>query len=481
MFDCGLETSSHSTSLHGYLERKWFLGIYSKRFCSLEGTTLNIYKEKDCKKLDLRLIISPETKIDIISNDEAKPRFRIIDQQNEEYVFECPNSDSLMRWVLALRGCTFVNPNLSMSMFKVLSVIGRGFYGKVMLCQNIDTQEIVAIKTIHKNRLIMQNKVHTVITERNILTKAQHPFIVSLRFAFQTSSKFYLGLEYAPGGELFYHVQRLGNLPLEDVRLYIAEICLAIQHLHSIGIIYRDLKPENVLLDADGHVKLTDFGLSKDLSLIGETTTTFCGTSEYLAPEVVKRQNYGFAVDWWSVGILTYELLFGIPPFTSPNRIRLFQNICEAEPSFPIGTTPEVIDFIKLLLTKDPKKRPSFENIKTHPFFNGLDFNDVLQKKITPSFKPNIEKLTQPNNFDATFTKETAADSYVMPVIGSQEQYPGFSYVDQEYFDEEENFSDAQAFGPSSFDINQENEHLYNPVFDEIPSSLTDLSLVPVM
>lgn len=423
--------SERNKILTGWLQRKRFLGFWSKRFCKLDGSHLIVFKDENAKSIDTQYEITPNTSVEIIEND-GLPKFKISEQGKDTLIFEAENVDTLMRWILALRGCTFSNPDLSMSMFKIIAVIGRGFYGKVMLCQRNDTGEVVAIKTIHKSRLIQSNKVHTVIAERNILAKAAHPFIVSLKFAFQTPSKFYLGLEYSPGGELFFHMQKRGNLPLNEVRLYIAEIALALNHLHSIGIIYRDLKPENILLDAEGHIKLTDFGLSKDLNF-ATSTSTFCGTSEYLAPEIVRRESYSVAVDWWALGVLCYELMFGATPFAHPSRARLFQNILEKEPTFQPGAPPEAVQFITAMLQKDSKKRPTFTQIAAMPFFAGMDFGDVLQKRIKPAFVPCVEKPTTAENFDSEFTAENPADSFVMPVGGSAELFPGFSFVDRNY------------------------------------------------
>jgi len=423
----------NKSDISGFLERKRVFFFWSKRFCSLSGTTFQCFKDEEMSKLDIEFHVSPQTKVDILLPPQDF-KFQLSDDGQETQVYKADSKDQLMRWVLALRGCTFENPNISMSMFRILSVIGRGFYGKVMLCQSNETNEVVAIKTIHKSRLIMSNKVHTVIAERNILAKAAHPFIVSLRFAFQTPSKFYLGLEFASGGELFFHIQKRGSFPIADVRIYIAEIALALNHLHELGILYRDLKPENILLDDQGHIKLTDFGLSKDMDY-SDSTNTFCGTSEYLAPEIIKKERYGIGIDWWALGILTYELLFGITPFCHSNRARLFQNIIEKEPAFHPSVSPETIQFITLLLTKDPMKRPTFGRIVELPFFEGMNFDDVLSKKYKPSFIPRVENRAPVNNFDSEFTKETPADSFVMPVMGSAEQFPGFSYVDNRAID----------------------------------------------
>jgi serine/threonine protein kinase len=184
-----------------------------------------------------------------------------------------------------------------MASFRIVRVIGRGYYGKVMLCKRLSTDEFCAIKTVHKSRLVQSNKVHTIIVERNILRRLNDPFIVSLKFAFQTPAKFYLGLEYAEGGELFFHLQKHGLPALADARLYMAELRLALDYLHSNGILYRDPKPENVLLDGEVHIKVTDFGLAKDLNR-GCQAETFYGIADYIAPEIVTREPDGFPVDW---------------------------------------------------------------------------------------------------------------------------------------------------------------------------------------
>jgi serine/threonine protein kinase len=323
---------------------------------------------------------------------------------------------------------------MSMEMFEIISVIGRGYYGKVMLCSNRETQELVAIKTIHKEQLVQAQKIHTVITERNVLEKTNHPFIVSLKFAFQTPSKFYLGVEYAPGGELFFLVQRVGLLPLDNIRLYIAEIDLALDHLHSLGVIYRDLKLENILLDENGHIKLTDFGLAKVLGP-GEKTDSFCGTGEYVAPELVKHEPYGFEVDWWGTGILLYELMLGQTPFAHENRARMFRNILEMRPYFPADMDPGGREYCELVLEKDPAKRATFPRLKSCLLFRDLDWDAVMQRKVVPIFPPVKVETAHLSNFDEEFTQEVALDSAALGVEGSEQKIAGFSFGGEEMLD----------------------------------------------
>ncbi|KAH0785722.1 AGC family protein kinase [Histomonas meleagridis] len=248
-----------------------------------------------------------------------------------------------------------------------------------------------------------------------------------MRFAFQTASKFYIGMDYVPGGDLFFHLKKNGAFPIESARVIIAEVSLAIEYLHEKGIIYRDIKPENILLDADGNIKLTDFGLSKELKFGEDVTDTFCGTPDYYAPEVVQHQNYGMAIDWWSIGILSYEILFRKSPFHHKNVDKMYKNILNNEPTFPEGTDQVTIDFISRLLTKDPSKRAGFEEISHHPFFAGMDFDDVLMKRIQSGFKPELSSNIDYSCFDNEFTQETPSDSFVAPVIGSVGNVTDFS------------------------------------------------------
>lgn len=423
------EPTQKKTQLSSWFTKRFIFGIRGKRFCCLIDNKLIVSKNESLSNIDTIVDILPTSQINIVNGDDQL-QFSVSDKNGNSIILEAENTNQMMQWILILRSQTFQTQKVSMDNFKILSVIGRGLYGKVMLVEDIRNPSLkYALKTIKKSKLVESNRVNTVITERNVLVQCRHPFIISLHDSFQTASKFYFVLEYAPGGELFYHIQKRGILPLNEVKQYIAEIALAFDYLHKHKVIYRDLKPENVLLDADGFVKLTDFGLAKDLTDI-ETATTFCGTAEYLAPEIVSRRNYTYSIDWWTLGILLYELLFGQTPFESTNRMKMFKNITSKEPVFPHNADPTAASLISMLLNKDPKKRPGLQEIKAHPFFQDLNFDDVLAKRIKPYFVPEISTTEVPNNFDHEFTAEAAADSYTPPIFGSLQNVQGFSYTD---------------------------------------------------
>jgi serine/threonine protein kinase len=187
-------------------------------------------------------------------------------------------------------------------------VLGRGGFGKVMQVRKKNTGRVYAMKILHKAKLIESDEVEGTKMEKEVLKRIDHPFIVGLKFSFQTPDKLYLVLDYVAGGELFYHLKREKRFSEERVRYYASELTLALEHLHKLCIVYRDLKPENILLGEDGHVCLTDFGLCKDGLEFGKYTYTFCGTAEYLAPEVLEGRGHDKAVDWWSLGTLMYEM-----------------------------------------------------------------------------------------------------------------------------------------------------------------------------
>jgi serine/threonine protein kinase len=305
--------------------------------------------------------------------------------------------------------------------------LGRGFYGKVLLVERKSSGELFAIKTIRKRKMREMDQMVVVEAERKLLCSLRsHPFIVCLCFAFQTAHKFYLGLEYAAGGELLRHLNSLPVVPIEESRLYMAEITLALEWLHENKIIYRDLKPENILLDREGHVKLTDFGLSIEIFEGAKTTNTFCGTCEYMAPEIVNREEYDYRVDIWALGIVFYEMLFQMTPFYDENQSAIYEKILRAEPSFPSFAHPSAKRLIMKLLQKNRDNRPTIAEIKADPFFVGTDWEKVKEKKISPKSFQGFDE-DDPGSYFPDFAAESAKDSEVASK-GDGVMLTGFSF-----------------------------------------------------
>lgn len=337
-----------------------------------------------------------------------------------------------------------VNPGKSLKTstqdFELLRVLGKGGYGKVFQVKKgtgLDQGKIFAMKVLRKAKIVINQKdtAHTK-AERNILESIKHPFIVDLIYAFQTGGKLYLILEYLPGGELFMHLEREGIFSEETACFYLAEITLALEHLHSCGIIYRDLKPENILLDKDGHVKLTDFGLSKEALDDGETTHTYCGTVEYMAPEVLLRSGHAKSVDWWSLGALMYDMLTGGPPFTASTRKKTIDKILHCKLTLPNYLSPESRDLIKKLLRRQAAQRLGSGAgdgllIRRHQFFKQCNWNDLIHKRVKPPFKPTLKSDDDVSQFDTEFTRMTPVDSPDETILSdsANQIFNGFTYV----------------------------------------------------
>jgi protein-serine/threonine kinase len=261
-----------------------------------------------------------------------------------------------------------------------------------------------------------------------------HPFIVKLQAAFQTPKKLYIVLEMCAGGELFFHLSQAGRFSQGRTRFYACEICLAIGYLHGLNIIYRDLKPENLLLDNDGHAKITDFGLSKEGIMDNISAKTVCGTPEYLAPEILNKSGHGKAVDWYSFGALIYEMLTGLPPFYTRDREKLFERIKRGELSYPSYVTPDAKSLLQAIIYRDPNKRlgggpEGVEEVKRHNFFSGVDWTDVYDKKITVPFKPQLNSGGDVKYFDKEFVNQAAVNSEFREDGKEVAHFGGFTYV----------------------------------------------------
>jgi serum/glucocorticoid-regulated kinase 2 len=322
--------------------------------------------------------------------------------------------------------------------FELLKVLGRGSFGKVMMVRKKNNGNIYAMKILKKTMLVARQQVEHTKSERKILETLQHPFLMGLRFAFQTSTKLYLVMDFYKGGELFFNLKTKRRFTEPEARLIVAEVALALGKLHSFNFIYRDLKPENILMDDVGHICLTDFGLSKDVDPDNPEANTFCGTPEYLAPEILKGGAHGKPVDWWSLGILLYELTVGIPPFYSQNVNEMYHKIQHGVLRFPPFLSEECRELITALLNRNPDERMGtsdrdVEELKAHAFFSTIDWDKLYKKVIDPPYKPKVKSgETDTSNFETTFTNEQVVDSVVADnPLTSQENaaFDGFTFV----------------------------------------------------
>lgn len=278
--------------------------------------------------------------------------------------------------------------------FEFLRCIGKGTFGRVYLVRKRTecpaTARLLAMKVLRKSKVAdSRRRAEYIITERRVLKAANHPFVAQLRYAFQSNSRLYLITDYFGGGELLEHIRRLGRFTEAEAAFFTAEVALGLEYLHEKGICHRDLKPENVLLDDEGHVRLTDFGLSK-MGLAGEAlTSTMCGTPEYLPPEVFRHQSYSCELDWWSCGVLLFEMLEGRTPFRDPNEQRLFRLIMEGQFHFQCVHSPEVVELITRLLCPDLASRMRrADEIKAHAWLNNIDWSLALKRGLVPPLRP---------------------------------------------------------------------------------------------
>ncbi|KAF1913203.1 kinase-like domain-containing protein [Ampelomyces quisqualis] len=375
-----------------------------------------------------------------------KPRFEEAQQDGKPAKEDHASGQAGAEWIKVqfgtgdMRiGVNFVETRqdrLSIDDFELLKVVGKGSFGKVMQVQKKDTHRIYALKTIRKAHIISRSEVAHTLAERSVLAQINNPFIVPLKFSFQSPEKLYFVLAFVNGGELFHHLQKEQRFDINRARFYAAELLCALECLHGFNVIYRDLKPENILLDYTGHIALCDFGLCKLDMKDEDRTNTFCGTPEYLAPELLTGAGYTKSVDWWTLGVLLYEMLTGLPPFYDENTNDMYRKILTEPLHFP---GPEVVppaarDLLTRLLDRNAEKRLGAKGaaeIKAHYFFHSIDWRKLLERKYEPSFKPSVVDAKDTANFDREFTSEAPTDSYVDgPMLSQtmQDQFAGWSY-----------------------------------------------------
>ena len=325
--------------------------------------------------------------------------------------------------------------------FKHLKVLGRGSFGKVVLVKNENNNKLYAMKILDKKFIVKKNQVSHTQTERALLEKLKHPFIVRLNYAFQDSKRLYFLTEFLQGGELFFHLRRNSGYKEKAVRFYMCQILLALEYMHNNNYIYRDLKPENILIDKEGNIKLTDFGLSKILPEEEKTTYTMCGTAEYLAPEILFGKGYDKTCDWFSFGVVLFEMFCGYHPFKSKGQ-KIDPKIYLRKTYIPDKVPKTPRDLIEKLFVSNPKKRLGYngaDEVKNHPFFKGIDFDKVLKKEYKPPFIPKLKDDTDLRYFDENFTQLN---------------------VENEKFEEKHDEEDKDEFNFEGFSYQQKDESL---------------------
>ncbi|KAF8314482.1 kinase-like protein, partial [Clavulina sp. PMI_390] len=301
--------------------------------------------------------------------------------------------------------------------FEMMRVLGKGCAGKVLLVRHRASDSLYALKAITKRHVLAHQELQHTLTEQAVLKRmareAQDPFVVKLWWSFHDKDNLFLVMDFHPGGDLATQLARWGRLGRDRARFYAAEIVEGVEGLHAAGVVYRDLKPENILIGGDGHIVLTDFGLSKEFprptskNPSKDYTSTFCGTAEYLAPEVIQGLPYSYEVDWWSFGTMLYEMLSGITPFWANNHSDMYVRVLSDELQFPEDKAmdQDTKSLIRGLLQRNPSLRIREPRIKRHPYFAMIDWTHVYYKRYIPPYIPPVDPLNagDTQNFDDAF------------------------------------------------------------------------------
>ncbi|XP_026729449.1 putative protein kinase C delta type homolog isoform X5 [Trichoplusia ni] len=322
--------------------------------------------------------------------------------------------------------------------FQFIKVLGKGSFGKVLLAELRDTEYYYAVKCLKKDVVLEDDDVECTLIERKVLALGtNHPYLCHLFATFQTDSHLFFVMEYLNGGDLMFHIQQSGRFPELRARFYAAEIVSGLKFLHKRGIVYRDLKLDNILLDFEGHVRIADFGMCKLQIYLDKTADTFCGTPDYMAPEIIKGLKYNQTVDWWSFGVLLYEMLIGQSPFSGCDEDELFWSICNEMPSYPRFLSQEALTILTRLLDKDARTRLGgtecmHGEIRDQDFFHPIHWDRLERRELEAPFRPRVRHPMDTQYFDRAFTGErprlTAVEPHVLRSM-DQEPFRGFSYT----------------------------------------------------
>lgn len=395
--------------------------------CTIEGDTFTAKTAKGAVFLE---IDRRDAKVTKGSVSKGKYQFTVTTSDGKN-VMAAASEEECVSWISAF------SRSVSIDDFELGTVVGRGGFGKVQVAIHKVTGVPHALKKFSKIQLAREEVLDRVIYEKDVLLQMKHPFLVRANYAFQSDANLFIAMEFVQGGELFGRIKERRRLDISEMRVYIAQISMAVGYMHGMGLVHRDLKPENILFDRNGYVKVTDFGLVKG-NMKDATTQTFCGTPDYIAPEMIQGVPYGKDVDWWSVGCLAYEMVCGIPPFFSEDTNEIYRAVLKQPVSFPRNVTlpNDAIDFIESLLSKDPKMRlgsgSDLDDIKDHPFMEGVAWQAMFDGKIEMPWKPVLSDMIDPSQFDEVFTAEDIDMTYedASSITASvQREFTGFSMV----------------------------------------------------
>ena len=401
-------------------------------FTKLEDIWFTLYSEQVGRHLNNRTVVE---------SDEAEIK-RLIDQVTVRLASPTKSLPLNMSLALSILPGMTVEDVMILEQFKLLGVLGKGAFGKVFMVESKYSDDVFALKVMHKELVFEYDAADCTLMEKLVLAledKNKPPFLTALKTSFQDEDNLYMVMEFLPGGDLLFHLLKENRFSDERTKFYIAEISLGIFFLHSKEIIYRDLKPDNILLNAQGHIKLADFGLCKEGIKNGKTSTkTYCGTLDYMAPEILQRKDYDNSVDMWSMGVMVYEMLAGRTPFDARTEEMVIANIKNRTPSYPSTFSKDAQKLIGALLKKIPKERLGFDpvdgqkNFKDNKYFADIDWELLATQGMKPPFVPVIKNKKSMANFDKEFTQSSNRITKTVgrnPMLMQHEVFDGFEYT----------------------------------------------------